>query len=95
MEVVNKYQKGKIYIIKNTNNENVYIGSTCSELHKRYYEHKKHYEYYMNNHSQSSIMTSIKIFENGDAYIELLEEFPCASKADLLKKEGEYILRYK
>jgi hypothetical protein len=37
----NKYQNGKIYTIRNKNDETlIYIGSTVQPLHKRFYEHK-------------------------------------------------------
>ena len=34
-------------------------------------------------------MSSYKILQLGDAYIELLENFPCSCKTELNKREGE------
>ena len=36
------FQKGKIYIITNDYNDEIYIGSTCDTLVKRFSAHKKH-----------------------------------------------------
>ena len=35
------YTKGKIYIIKNTKNDKVYIGSTTQTLSRRMTDHRK------------------------------------------------------
>lgn len=73
------YSKGKIYAIRSPNTEQVYIGSTTQALSRRIAEHKnKPYE------TKSKI-----ILEAGDAYIELIEEFPCDNKEQLNKREGE------
>jgi hypothetical protein len=40
-------------------------------------------------------MTSYKILEFGDDYIELLEAYQCNSKIELHKREGELIRQYK
>jgi hypothetical protein len=36
-------------------------------------------------------VTSFKILENDDAYIELIENYPCECKDELCKREGEVI----
>ena len=78
------YQKGKIYKLwspQGTEDE-IYIGSTRDELRFRKSNHKK-----KNNRCQSKIL-----FEKyDDIRIEVIEEYPCNSKAELEKKEGEYI----
>ena len=78
------YQNGKIYKLwspQGTEDE-IYIGSTCDELYKRKYNHKQ-----PTNNCKSKIL-----FEKyDDVRIELVEEYPCNSKAELNKKEGEYI----
>lgn len=73
------YQEGKIYAIKSNLTEKIYIGSTCRTLDKRFTEHK-------NERNRSK-----EIFAFGDAYIELLEAFPCNNAIELKKREGELI----
>jgi hypothetical protein len=75
------YQNGKIYSIRSRSNlDLVYVGSTTQPLSKRFGEHKK---------QSNKIKTSKKIIDLGDAYIELIENFSCNSKEELLKREGE------
>jgi hypothetical protein len=77
------YQKAKIYAIMSPHTTDVYIGSTCQELNDRYAKHK--YD------SKSNNCTSNKIINFGDAYIHLVEEYPCNTQQELFIKEGEYI----
>lgn len=79
-----KYKKGKIYIIKSPNYPKSYIGSTCLNLDFRFSFHK-----------EAKNTTSKVIIDAGDAYIKLLENYPCNCKQDLLRREGEYIKKYK
>jgi hypothetical protein len=69
------YKNGKIYVIRNTINDNVYVGSTSPPLSKRMAKHrgdassksKSHYILY-------------KAFNElcvDNFYIELVEECPC------------------
>jgi len=85
MDQLNKYQNGKIYILKSNQTNKVYIGSTTRTLKQRFHAHK-----YANT-------TNSKILLDGynDVKIELLELYPCNNKIELLKKEGEYIKKYK
>lgn len=83
------YQKGKIYAIRASGTEDVYIGSTCSPLSVRMAGHRSNYKAFLEQ--RKCYITSFKILERGDAYIELLEDFPCASKDQLNRREGELI----
>lgn len=82
------YSKGKIYTIRNRNDINmVYVGSTirplCERLAKHKYASKSHGNY-----------TYLYIEVNNDWdnwYIELYENYPCDSKEELCKREGEVI----
>jgi len=83
------YQNGKIYTIRSHLTDEVYIGSTANCLSKK-----------LNNHisdckrwkaGKVPYKTSFKIIEFGDAYIELLELCPCASKNELNRKQGKLI----
>ena len=81
------YSKGKIYIIRNSENDLTYIGSTCQTLAQRMTQHRvsmrkiPHYKLYqaMNELGKDAF------------YIELLEDYPCQRQEELLKKEGEKI----
>ena len=79
------YQNGKIYSIRSPNNEKYYIGSTTQKLHNRMAGHRT----LKNNGSSKEIINS------GGAYIELIENFSCNNKEELLKREGELIRKFK
>jgi hypothetical protein len=84
------YKNGKIYSIRSYLTDKIYIGSTCSPLAKRLYEHRANYKCYTNG-NQKKYMSSYQIMEFGDEYIELIEEYPCDNKHQLLKREGQLI----
>ena len=82
----NKYHNSKIYSIRNTLNNEIYIGSTTRSLCKRMVKHRcdakqrphiSPFYTYMN--------------ENGieNFYIELVEEYKCENIEQLRKREGE------
>jgi hypothetical protein len=73
------YQQGKIYCIRSHQTEQIYIGSTTQTLVRRLAKHK------------CEPTSSKLILQYQDAYIELIELFPCNSKEELNKKEGEHI----
>lgn len=79
------YQNGKIYAIKSNETEDVYIGSTCETLNTRLIKHKSAYK------TGKRCGTIVQILKYSDAYIELIEAFPCETKRELLNKEGETI----
>jgi len=76
------YANGKIYQIISPNYPLPYIGSTTQLLCQRIGEHRK-----INKHR----CTSRIIIEAGDAYIELIENYPCDNKEQLNRREGEII----
>ena len=83
------YSKGQIYTIRNRNdNAKIYVGSTIQPLYKRFYSHKidSQKERCMN-------MLLYKVVNNDwtNWYIELYENYPCNSKTELEKREGEVI----
>ena len=83
------FTKAKIYKITNDYNDDVYIGSTCNTLCKRYSQHKcrtksddrKDYPLY-------KLMNDIGC---NRFRIDLLEDFPCNDKYELLQREGKWI----
>lgn len=79
------YKNGKIYCIRSHKTDKIYIGSTTQILCKRMTGHKR----------KLQNCTSKIIMSYGDAYIELIEEYPCKNKMELNKKEGEYIRKFK
>ena len=84
------YQNGKIYKIWSTTTNKIYIGSTTQMLSSRMSGHRASYR---KKSPGISRITSCIIFDHGymEAKIELIENCPCSSKAELLKREGHYI----
>jgi hypothetical protein len=85
----NKYQNGKIYKIWSLETDEIYVGSTCQPLHKRMHKHRealtqekcKNYKLY-----QEMQRIGLHAFN-----IELIENCPCNSKYELIKREGHWI----
>ena len=84
-----KYLNGKIYKLIDNTNGNIYIGSTCLSLKERLKYHKDKYNEYKKKETNGA--TSYHIIKNNDYRIELIENFPCKFKQELLNKEREYI----
>lgn len=79
------YKNGKIYKLQ-CDDGHFYIGSTATELHKRFYLHK----------SNSKQAPNTRVYKHIDGKwdsvrIVLVEEFPCENKNQLRRKEDEYI----
>lgn len=85
--MANRYQNGKIYKIVNNVDEQIYIGSTCLTLPKRIYHHK--------SKAKKSVTVPVYKYlgdigwENVD--IILIEDYPCASKRELERRERYWI----
>ena len=80
---MSSYQQGKIYKITSPNTDKVYIGSTTLTLDKRFQCHvSASKDPYI--HTTSEI-----VIKAGNAIIELLELYPCASRKELELREGE------
>src|SRR5574343_1118606 len=83
------YSKGKIYVLKNTENSLLYVGSTTTYLSCR-----------MNVHKADATKSNSKLYANmreigiDKFYIELLEDFPCDSYEELTAREHYYITTY-
>jgi len=78
---MNKYAEGKIYKLTNDKTDKIYIGSTVQKLYRRLAKHK------MENNECSSK----EIMLLGGSKIELIEQYPCNSKIELLEREQYYI----
>ena len=89
---MNRYEKGKIYKITDVGYNKCYIGSTCETLSKRIDRHRCCYRRYLTH--QDGWTTSFLLFEEfgiENCKIELIENYPCNSKEELVRREGHYI----
>jgi len=77
---MNKYENGKIYkIVCNITNE-IYIGSTIENLTRR-----------LKRHMSKKDCLSKNIIERGDYKIELIRNYPCNNRIELLWEERRHI----
>ena len=76
-----EYKNGKIYAIVSDQTDKIYIGSTCNYLSSRFYDHKR----------TNIKITSKQILAYNDCRIELIENYPCKTKKELLEREAHYI----
>lgn len=83
------YQNGKIYVIKNTINDLVYIGSTTQTLENRWLNH-------MNDRLKKNQKIYRAMGELGykNFYIDPIEPYPCNSKFELWNREKHLIKEY-
>ena len=77
------YSNGKIYRI--IIGDLYYIGSTTMELNKRLQSHR----YTSKKHPNMRLYKSVVDWK--DVSIELVEDYPCASKIELLQRENTHI----
>ena len=80
----NKFNNGQIYTIKAGNQ--VYVGSTIQELIKRERVHLSECKANIKN------CDSFPLIRTGAYKMEWYEDFPCKSKAELHRREGEVML---
>ena len=73
------YTKSKIYKITSCECDDVYIGSTTKTLKKRLSGHKSNYKMWLAGKGHR--ITSFDIVKYSSCEIELVENFPCESKA--------------
>ena len=95
MTEINRYNNGKIYKLVSNETDKIYIGSTCKErLCQRLAKHKANYKDWIKDNNNGYI-SSYELFKLGNVEIVLLENINCNTKDELLKKEREYIDKYK
>ena len=87
----NKYQNGKIYKIADVGYNKGYIGSTCESLSKRMARHRSTYLYGSKKDKGRRINSLFDDFGVEICKIELVEEYPCNNKMELLRQEGHHI----
>jgi len=84
------YSKAKIYKISSIHTEKVYVGSTTKKyLLTRLGQHEYTYNYYLSG-KITTYTTSYDILKLGDYQIELIEDYPCATKRELLLRERHW-----
>ena len=88
----NKYHAGKIYIIKSEQTKKCYVGSTTKIIDNRLSQHKDAYKLYLNG--KDTYRASYEIVKYDDAVIEVLENYKCETKAELRRREQDYINIY-
>lgn len=84
-----KYQNGKIYRIVDNTCDQQYIGSTTLKLAQRLAQHVQDHKKWQNG--EKNYYTSFKIIGNSDYDIILIENCPCDSKEELIKRERHFI----
>jgi hypothetical protein len=82
------FQNGKIYTIRNTIDDDIYVGSTCQSLSKRMSFHRKDILKYIGKRKLYTHMNELGV---DNFYIELIEECPCDNLEQLQKREGHFI----
>ena len=91
---VSKYMNGKIYRIWNMMNDKIYVGSTIQPLHKRMIGHRC-------DAGKPECSKVVKLYEDMNTLghdnfkIELIEYYPCQTKDELTRREGELIRELK
>ena len=83
------FGKGKIYKITNDYNDDVYVGSTCDLLTKRFSNHKNDSK---NDKKQGRPIYKLMNEIGFERFrIELIEEYQCQDKYQLRQREGHFI----
>ena len=84
------YKKGKIYQIKNTIDDDVYVGSTTNTLEGRMKGHKGSAQY-TKCKQHYALYSKMNEYGFDKFFIELIEDYPCNSKIELGAREGHWI----
>ena len=92
-DTTNRYANAKVYKITDNAYTEMYIGSTTHPtLAKRMAKHRENYKRYKAEkyHNVTSFMPFDK-YGVENCKIDLIENYPCKSKEELNRKEGEHI----
>ena len=82
---INKYSKAKIYFLfNNTTHEIFYIGSTIQKLCDRYDGHRTRSFNFDDIQHFNSLVSNYIRFNYNNFSIELIENYPCNNKQELL-----------
>ena len=83
------YKNACIYAIRSFQTDDIYIGSTCNDIKTRFRSHKGAYNSWLKG--KYAYYASFELLQYDDAYVELVEKYPCNDKRELEKREGEII----
>jgi hypothetical protein len=86
------YKNGKIYVIRNHVNDLIYVGSTIQGLAERMGGHRATLK--QNKILSTKIYKAFYEIGIEHFYIELIEDCPCETREQLLRREGYYIREY-
>ena len=81
------FKNAKIYKITNDYNDDVYVGSTCNTLVRRFSVHKCD----ARKHNDRALYKLINELGESRFRIELIENYPCEDKYQLIQREGHFI----
>lgn len=79
------YEKGKIYVLVHDGNI-IYVGSTCQTLANRLAQHRRAVK---NNNLNMPLLRYMNDVGINNVKIELYENFPCGSRDELIRREGQ------
>lgn len=86
------YGEGKIYKLWSPSTDKIYVGSTTKKyLSQRLSEHIQSLREYVSGKTTRWTTSFEILIRYDDVHIELLENYPCKTKDELRRKEGEYI----
>ena len=90
------YSKGKIYAIKNYDNNKIYIGSTTWDLGKRFNEHVKRRNdpKFIDKPDNWLLYQAMHDLGKDIFYFEEVESFPCENASQLRAREGYWIRHF-
>ena len=83
------YTNAKLYLIRNHQTSEVFVGTTVQSLAERKGGFIAEYKNYLKGRGKYKPVFSIVKYS--DCYIELVDIISCNSKMELSKREGEYI----
>ena len=83
------FKNGRIYCIRNTINDDIYVGSTTQPLSRRMAWHR--YAVKCKKTMHCKLYSKFNELGIKNFYIELIEDYPCESLEQLRRKEGHYI----
>lgn len=86
---------GYVYVLKSDWSEKIYVGSTINDMNQRLRDHEKNYKKYIGGKQKNIGYTSVKLFEDGKVYYEILEQHYKANQYDLIDIEMQYIAKNK
>jgi len=81
------FKNAKIYKITNDYNNDIYVGSTCNTLIRRFSVHKCD----ARKHNDRALYNLINEIGESRFRIELIEDYPCEDKYQLRQREGYFI----